>query len=166
MLETDLTPPVSPKTIYLKDYRAPQFLVPSIRLNAKLENQGATITSVLDIERQGHSNEPLVLDGEKLSLEYLKIDGEKLDESRYTLTDLALTIDDVPDRFSLEVQTTLKPQLNTELSGLYQSSGNFCTQCEAEGFRRITYFPDRPDVLSVYDVTITADKSSCSRVTI
>jgi len=130
-------------------------------LNAKLENQGATITSVLDIERQGHSNEPLVLDGEKLSLEYLKIDGEKLDESRYTLTDLTLTIDDVPDRFSLEVQTTLKPQLNTELSGLYQSSGNFCTQREAEGFRRITYFPDRPDVLSVYDVTITADKSSC-----
>jgi len=161
MLENDLAPSTSSTTVYLKDYRAPSFLVPALSLNAELGSDTTTITATLIVERQEDGNEALVLDGEKMELASLKIDGEIVAESQYTLTGEALTISNVPDKFSLEIQTKLQPHLNTELSGLYQSSGNFCTQCEAEGFRRITYFPDRPDVLSVYDVTITADKSSC-----
>ncbi|MGK0375804.1 MAG: aminopeptidase N [Arenicella sp.] len=161
MLETDLAPSMSPTTVYLKDYQAPEFLVPTISLNATLGKELTTIIATLSLERRTKGQEPLVLDGEKLTLVTLKIDGTVLDESQYVLTNETLTIADVPDAFSLEIQTTLKPHLNTELSGLFQSSGNFCTQCEAEGFRRITYFPDRPDVLSVYDVTITADKTDC-----
>ncbi|MFT6406760.1 MAG: aminopeptidase N [Arenicella sp.] len=161
MLETDFAPSMSPSTVYLKDYQAPQFLVPTISLTAELGNERAIITTILRIERQGKGNEPLILDGEKLTLKHLKIDGKRLDDSQYSCSDETLTIVDVPDFFSLEIQTKLEPHLNTELSGLYRSSGNFCTQCEAEGFRRITYFPDRPDVLSVYDVTISADKTVC-----
>ncbi|MBL4673259.1 MAG: aminopeptidase N [Arenicella sp.] len=161
MLETDLAPSINPTTVYLKDYQAPKFLVPTISLDAELGKELTTITATLRLERHGGGNEPLVLDGEKVTLKSLKIDGILLDESQYTLSKEALTVVDVPDCFSLEIQTSLQPHLNTELSGLFQSSGNFCTQCEAEGFRRITYFPDRPDVLSVYDVTITADKTTC-----
>ncbi|MFT4636517.1 MAG: aminopeptidase N [Arenicella sp.] len=161
MLETDIAPSNNSTTVYLKDYQAPVFLVPKISLNAELGKELTTITTILSVERQGKGNEPLILDGEKLALEYLKIDGMLVDPKQYIRTDEELTIVDVPDSFSLEIQTTLQPHLNTELSGLYQSSGNFCTQCEAEGFRRITYFPDRPDVLSVYDVTISANKTAC-----
>ncbi len=161
MLENDLAPQQKPKTVYLIDYQAPDFLVPKISLNAELGKELTTITVVLEIERQGTHELPLVLNGEKLALEYIKINGEPLAEDQYGLSEEHLSIADVPNEFNLEIQTKLQPHLNTELSGLYQSSGNFCTQCEAEGFRRITYFPDRPDVLSIYDVTITADKSTC-----
>jgi len=161
MLESDLTPSSSPKTIYLKDYQPPRFLVPKLSMVANLGEEEATITTTLKLERHAGMDGPLVLDGEKMRLEYLKIDGELLEANRYVISDEALTLANVPDKFSLEIQTKLQPHLNTELSGLYRSSGNFCTQCEAEGFRRITYFPDRPDVLSVYDVTIIADKTAC-----
>ncbi len=161
MLESDLTPSSSPKTVYLKDYQAPTFLVPKLSMIAHLGEEEATITTTLNIEQRTGVDGPLVLDGEKIRLEYLKIDGELLEANRYEISEEALTIANVPSKFSLEIQTKLQPHLNTELSGLYRSSGNFCTQCEAEGFRRITYFPDRPDVLSVYDVTIIADKTAC-----
>jgi len=161
MLENDLAPSTNPTTVYLTDYRTPDFLVPTLSLKAELDSEATTITATTVFERQGGGDAPLVLNGEKLTLEYLKVDGLLVDAADYTLTSETLTINNVPDKFSLEVQTTLQPRSNTELSGLFQSSGNFCTQCEAEGFRRITYFPDRPDVLSVYDVTIVANKASC-----
>jgi len=161
MLENDLAPSTNPTTVYLTDYRTPDFLVPTLSLKAELDSEATTITATMVFERQGDGDAPLVLNGEKLTLEYLKVDGLLVDAADYTLTSETLTIKNVPDKFSLEVQTTLQPRSNTELSGLFQSSGNFCTQCEAEGFRRITYFPDRPDVLSVYDVTIVANKASC-----
>jgi aminopeptidase N len=104
---------------------------------------------------------PLILNGEKVALKRLSLNGVVLNDSDYHVNDSGLRLDDVPQQFELKIETELQPHLNTELSGLYQSSGNFCTQCEAEGFRRITYFLDRPDVLSVYTVRMTANKSSC-----
>ena len=161
MLENDLSPSTAPSTVYLKDYQVPDFLVPTISLTAELGRDSTTITTLMSVKRQGVSSAPLILNGEKLTLAHIKLDGVSLTESDYILTSDTLTIENVPDAFSLEIKTSLQPHLNTELSGLYQSSGNFCTQCEAEGFRRITYFPDRPDVLSVYDVNIIADKATC-----
>ena len=161
MLETDLSPSVDDNTVYLKDYRAPEFLIPRIALDADLGVDRTLITSVLSVERSSESGaESLVLNGEKMELGYIRLNDQVLTEDDYILEDASLTILNVPDKFKLEIQTELQPHLNTELSGLYQSSGNFCTQCEAEGFRRITYFLDRPDVLSVYDVRIKADKKA------
>ena len=164
MLESDLSPLNTPKTIYLKDYAAPNFLVPSVSIDAQLGDEDTLISTTLEIQRNlsngASANAPLVLDGEKLSLVSLSIDNKVLGQDEYTIEDQRLIIDQVADKFRLEIKTKLQPHLNTELSGLYQSSGNFCTQCEAEGFRRITYFPDRPDVLSVYDVCITANKKN------
>ena len=119
------------------------------------------MVALLEVTRNTPGNGPLVLDGEKLELVSAALDGKQLEESDYDLDDTSLTIHEVPASFRLEVKTKLQPHLNTELTGLYRSSGNFCTQCEAEGFRRITYFPDRPDVLSVYTVKMTADKKTC-----
>jgi aminopeptidase N len=161
MLENELSPPTGPTTVYLKDYQAPVFLVPTLSIHAELGRETSVITTRLNIERQGTGSEPLVLDGEKICLVSLMLDGERLGEERYSLGDHKLTIMDVPNRFCLEIKTSMQPHLNTQLSGLYQSSGNFCTQCEAEGFRRITYFPDRPDILSIYEVTVSADKALC-----
>jgi aminopeptidase N len=104
---------------------------------------------------------PLVLDGEDLTLESLTLDGKALSPGDYELQNGSLTIPRVPERpFTLEMVTTCDPEANTELSGLYLSSGTYCTQCEPEGFRRITYFLDRPDVLAVYTVRIEAERDT------
>ena len=103
---------------------------------------------------------PLKLDGDGLTLVSLKLDGEPLAADRYAATPDGLTIPQPPNRpFTLEIETLVDPTANTQLSGLYRSSGTYCTQCEAEGFRRITYFPDRPDVMAVYTTRIEADKA-------
>ena len=161
MLENDLSPTASNTTIYLKDYQVPDFLIDSVKLNAQLGKTETLITATLLIRRNGGHSKSLVLDGEKMQLVGLKLNGQNLGDSDYSINEHSLTIKKVPNDFVLEIQTQLQPHLNTELSGLYQSSGNFCTQCEAEGFRRITYFLDRPDVLATYDVTITASKKDC-----
>ncbi len=161
MLENDFSTPTNPSTVYLKDYQKPDFLVPNINLNIVLADETTHVIASLHIVRQGDPSAPLVLDGEKMSLVLIKLDTQVLSKQRYFVDAERLVIEGVPDEFELEIHTELKPQLNTELSGLYRSSGNYCTQCEAEGFRRITYFPDRPDVLSEYRVTITADRNSC-----
>lgn len=164
MLENDLAPTSSPKTVYLEDYTVPDFLVPRISLDAQLGKNESLITATLELVRNPKSQNQtaaLELDGEKVELVSLVLDGKALSEEDYSISDQGLKIQGVSDQFSLEIKTKLQPHLNTELSGLYQSSGNFCTQCEAEGFRRITYFPDRPDVLSVYTVKLTADKDTC-----
>ncbi|MEI8359204.1 MAG: M3 family metallopeptidase, partial [Deltaproteobacteria bacterium] len=102
---------------------------------------------------------PLVLDGDGLSLVSLKIDGAVLTPENYIATPDQLTIPQVPNqRFTLEIETLVDPTANLQLSGLYRSSGTYCTQCEAEGFRRITYFPDRPDVMAVYTTRIEAER--------
>ncbi len=150
----------SPTTIYLKDYTQPAYWITDVDLVFNLEEEQTQVTSTLSVSKNKSisGNHPLVLQGEKLSLESVSVDGELLQASKYTVTDTDLTIHSVPDAFTLEIKTTTKPQENTSLEGLYKSSGNFCTQCEAEGFRKITYFLDRPDVMAKFTTTIFADK--------
>lgn len=150
-----------PQTIYLKDYQVPPFLVDHVDLRFELFEEGARVHSTLTIRRNPDSKggQPLQLDGDTLELVELQLDGQPLSASAYQATPSELEIPDVPDTFTLVVVTWLHPQDNTRLEGLYKSSGMFCTQCEAEGFRRITYFPDRPDVMATYRSRVEADKA-------
>jgi len=161
MLENDLSPVTGDPTIYLKDYTAPDFAIAKVSLDFKLGASHTEVNAEMHFTKTTDHQRPLRLDGEKLALEGLKLNGVAVDDDAFAVDQTGLTIFKLPEEFTLQIATRLKPHLNTELSGLYQSSGNFCTQCEAEGFRRITYFMDRPDVLSEYEVTITADKASC-----
>jgi aminopeptidase N len=145
-------------TVYLRDYRAPDFLIDDVELLFHLGPGATRVRSRLKCRRNGDHARPLRLDGEALELCRVALDGRDLSGSGYTLTDTALTVPAAGDAFEIEIETLVRPDRNTELSGLYISSGNFCTQCEAEGFRRITYFLDRPDVLATYTTTLVADR--------
>jgi aminopeptidase N len=147
----------TPQPIYLKDYKVPDFAIGTVELTFELEEQRTVVTSRLAVQRTT-SAKNLVLNGEELSLVSVKLNGNVLNEKNYHLTNKLLTIFNVPDQFELEIQNTISPINNTALSGLYVSRHNFCTQCESEGFRRITYFLDRPDVMATYTTTIVADK--------
>lgn len=147
----------APKPTYLKDYCPPLFQIESVNLAFDIDDPLTTVTSKIIFKRDGNHNEPLVLNGEELKLLSLKMDGQNCTD--YTEKDHLLTINSVPDHFTLEIMTEAEPVKNTALSGLYKSGTNFCTQCEAEGFRRITYFLDRPDVLTTYTTEISADKA-------
>ncbi len=152
-----------PRSIYLKDYLPPAYLIENVELWFDLYEQGARVRSRLEIVRNPQAKgQPniLQLDGVDLELRHLGIDGKALEPGTYALVDEGLQIADVPDTFVLEVETWIKPQENTCLEGLYKSADMFCTQCEAQGFRRITYFIDRPDVMSRFKTTITADQAS------
>ncbi|MFA6283817.1 MAG: aminopeptidase N [Desulfurivibrionaceae bacterium] len=149
-----------PKTILLKDYRPPAYLIEEVALGVDLFEERAQVCSRLVCRRNAPAppDAPLVLQGRKLVLKGITLDGVALTPDQYHFDAETLTIPAVPERFVLEVETELYPQNNTSLDGLYRSSGNFCTQCEAEGFRKITYFLDRPDVLARYEVTISAEQ--------
>ncbi|WP_421621240.1 aminopeptidase N [Alkalilimnicola ehrlichii] len=146
--------------VKLSDYTPPAFRVEHIDLYFSLGEEYTRVRSRMRLCRAEGTDPhtPLHLDGEALELEALYLDGQALAIDDYLLTRQGLTIERVPDRFELEVHTLLRPQDNTALSGLYRSGGMFCTQCEAEGFRRITYYPDRPDVLSRFTTTVEADR--------
>ena len=149
------------KTTFLKDYIPPSFLINRVELTFKLNENLTQVNSRLAITRNSISenkNKPLVLQGENCELIFIKLDGRLLSNSDYQLKGNELSIFQVPDQFNLEIENRIKPKENTALSGLYVSRGIFCTQCEADGFRRITYFLDRPDVLARYTTTIIADK--------
>ncbi|MGD1956729.1 MAG: aminopeptidase N [Sphingomonadales bacterium] len=155
----------TPQPIYLKDYSAPVFTARHIALDFKLDPKETQVVSKTTYERpqnnEGDGPPVLRLHGSHQVLKWVKLDGALLDSERYSLSDEALEIADVPDSFELEICSTNCPEENTALTGLYISGGNYCTQCEAEGFRRITYFLDRPDVMATYDVRIEADKAAC-----
>lgn len=159
----------APVIKYLKDYKKPTYLVDNIQLDFNLDNVGldTIVRSKLTMLADCAKGTPLVLDGEMLELLHgsLKVGGVVVPEHLFSVTDDALTIDagalpTTPGPFLVETAVRIKPAENTALSGLYMSTTNYCTQCEAEGFRRITYFPDRPDVMAKYNVRITAPKSS------
>src|SRR5690606_2885941 len=147
-----------PQAIYLKDYRPPAYQVERLELAFDLHETATRVTARLSLTA-AERGAPLRLDGEDCKLLSLSLDGKPLPEDAYQLDDKSLTIAAPPERFELTVETEIDPSSNTRLEGLYLSGGTFCTQCEAEGFRRITYFPDRPDVLTRYRVTIRADKT-------
>ena len=158
----------APQEKYRLDYTAPPFWTKEVDMNVALSSDGvATVTTSITVERaDGNQDEDFVLDGEAMVLNSISIDGSALDASAYEVTDEQLIIKASTlagkDRFTLDTDVTpIKPEDNTELSGLYRSDSMYCTQCEAEGFRRITYFQDRPDVMAVYKVRIEADKDSC-----
>lgn len=155
-MRTDTAQPVR-----LKDYRPPDWLVETVALDISLHPTQTKVRSMLSLKPNPEAAAaPLVLDGDGLTLTSLKLDGITLSAENYVAAPDSLTIPQVPNRpFMLEIETLVDPTANTQLSGLYQSSGTFCTQCEAEGFRRITYFPDRPDVMSVYTTRIEASKT-------
>ncbi len=150
-----------PQTIRLQDYTGPAFTIHHVDLTFDLEPSATKVEAVLDIERQtDRDGVPLVLDGENMVLDGVALDGREIDRAGFSVTDEDLTIPGVPDKFKLTIRTTIDPKANTALEGLYQSKSAYCTQCEPEGFRRITYFLDRPDVMATYKVTIRADKKA------
>lgn len=148
------------KPIYLKDYRPPSFLIDTVHIHIDLYEEETCVKTVLSLQRNSKikTSEPLILNGEVMSLKRIALNGQVLLPADFKIDSSSLTIFFVPDKFILETEVIIKPQENTQLSGLYKSRGNFCTQCEPNGFRRITYFLDRPDVLARYTTTITADK--------
>ena len=151
-------------TIYRQDYQPPAYLVDSVWLQFDLDADSTRVRSRLEVRRNPASSAPSgswSLDGEQLELLAVRLDGVPLAASDLQCDAKALVLQGLPDAFSLEIDTRINPAANTELSGLYLSSGVFCTQCEAEGFRRITYFPDRPDVLARYRVVIRAERDMC-----
>ncbi|MES2856959.1 MAG: aminopeptidase N, partial [Bdellovibrionota bacterium] len=152
----------TPQAILLKDYRQPDFWIPEVHLTFELGEEETRVTSKLFLERNSSQPESksaaLVLNGEKLKLISASIDGRKLGEAEYEVTPEGLRIKSVPDRFELETIVAIEPQKNLAFDGLYKTSGMFCTQCEAEGFRKITYFLDRPDVMASFKVTVRGDK--------
>jgi aminopeptidase N len=148
------------KTIYLKDYQQPAFWVDTVDLQFDLYDDHALVTStVVYVKNTGSGLDQLELFGSELELEKISINGYDLSAMDYDLTDEGLTLSNLANEFTLEIVTKIYPQKNTSLEGLYQSSGNFCTQCEAQGFRKITYFLDRPDVMGKFTTTIRADKN-------
>ena len=156
----------APSPTRLADYRPPEFLVDTIELIFDLEPDDTSVAAQLHLRRNpearraGDGPPPLRLDGDELELLSIALDGKPLAPGDYRLDpEGALFIDQPPDQLTLDITTRIHPERNTALSGLYLSGGNFCTQCEPEGFRRITYFPDRPDVMARYSVTIRADKA-------
>ncbi len=144
------------------DYRPPAFLVDAVDLRFELDPAATLVHAMLTLRRNpaAGADEALWLDGEALELVSIALDGTPLDRARYALQPHGLRIDAMPDTATLAIATRVNPTANTELSGLYISGGSYFTQCEAEGFRRITYFPDRPDVMARYTVTIEADRAS------
>ena len=151
----------APQPIQLKDYTPPAFLVDKVDLTFELESTYARVSSRLVLHRNPAAavGAPLVLHGRELELESIKVDGEALDASRYTIAGEEMTVLGVADNAIVEIVTISHPEKNTSLNGLYRSGGNFYTQCEAEGFRKITWYPDRPDVMARFTTTIIADRA-------
>lgn len=148
---------MSKNTIYLSDYKAPNFQLKTVDLTVDLYAEYALVTNEMQLVRT--SPGPLCLYGDELALESIALDEHALSTDAYVLEGKNLVFETCPDAFVLKIVTRLRPQDNTALSGLYRADKIFCTQCEAEGFRRITYFLDRPDVLAVYTTRISANKA-------
>jgi aminopeptidase N len=154
----------APREVRLADYAPPAFLVDTVDLTFELDEVATKVTARLVVRRNPASTDrtaPLRLDGQNVTLRRLACDGEALSANQYHLDERTLTIPEAPDACTLTIETQLAPQDNTELSGLYVSNHSYFTQCEAEGFRRITCFPDRPDVMARYTTTIIADRARC-----
>ncbi len=162
MLPRDVVTPVKRRL----DYRPPAFLVDTLELEFDLDPEATTVTARLAFRRNPFApaedrGGPLVLDGEQQFDVRVELDDTPVPPARLDLGERTLTLLDAPDAGTLTVRSNIAPVRNVALEGLFLSSGVFCTQCESEGFRRITYFPDRPDVLARYTVTVRADPAAC-----
>lgn len=149
-----------PQTVYLKDYQAPNYFIEEVELDFDLHEGYAIVKSELRIRHNRHStnkSRDLILYGEELTLLEISINGTKLSPEDYILTPQNLILHNAPEAFELQTTVKIYPEKNTALSGLYRVQDTYCTQCEAQGFRRITYFLDQPDILSQYSTKITAN---------
>jgi len=152
------------KEVRRSDYAPPDFWIERVDLVFQLDRERTRVRARLTGRRNEAANagrRPLVLAGEDLELHLLRLNGSDLVIGEFEVTETSLIVPEVPDRFELETEVEIRPRDNTRLSGLYLSSGIFCTQCEAEGFRRITYFLDRPDVMARFTVRIEAERARC-----
>ncbi|CAF2081840.1 unnamed protein product [Brassica rapa] len=152
----------APKEIFLKDYTKPDYYFETVDLSFSLGEEKTIVSSLIKVSpRVKGSSAPLVLNGHDLKLLSVKVEGKLLKEGDYKLDSRHLTLPSLPakESFVLEIDTEIYPHKNTSLDGLYKSSGNFCTQCEAEGFRKITFYQDRPDIMAKYTCRVEADKS-------
>ena len=147
----------APKLVRRDDYRPPDWLIDQVELHFDIQESFVEVRSQLDIRRSSEHERPLVLDGRHMRLQAVYLDGHLQEESAYQLDDSSLTLTGLPPKARLEIHTRIDPSSNTALEGLYAAGDMLCSQCEAHGFSRITYFPDRPDVLAKYRVTIEAD---------
>ncbi|EKO5216648.1 aminopeptidase N [Vibrio parahaemolyticus] len=147
----------APQAKYRKDYQAPSHTITEIDLTFDLYDNDTIVTALSTVVQKGEST-TLELDGEGLELRSVKVNGE--DWAHHEVKEASLVLSDLPAEFELEIITKIDPEANTALEGLYKSGGAFCTQCEAEGFRRITYYLDRPDVLAKYTTKVIADKAT------
>jgi aminopeptidase N len=150
--------------IYRKDYQVPAFLISELSLDFILGESDCVVKAKSAFQENpaaAKSSSELFLNGENLELLSIALDGNELLPDQYRLAEDGLTLLQVPDQFTLEIKTRIYPDQNTALEGLYRSSGNFCTQCEAEGFRKITYYLDRPDVMARFTTRIEADRTRC-----
>ncbi len=150
-------------TVLRSAYRPPHYLVDTISLEFDLRPDDTRVRATSRLRRldPDSGTTPLLLDGEALELLNIRINGRDLEPQEYRLTDTGLEVLNPPLMFELCIDTRINPQANTSLSGLYRSNGNFFTQCEAQGFRRITFYPDRPDVMARFQVTVRADRNAC-----
>jgi aminopeptidase N len=149
----------TPQTIYRKDYTPPSYWVDTVEMGFDLDPEITRVATRLTMRRNPESRtKSLMLYGDSVDLVQLRMNGKELTKRGYILANGVLEIPNAPDEVTLEIETAIHPSSNTSLMGLYVSNGNFFTQCEAEGFRKITYFPDRPDVMAKYTVMLRADK--------
>jgi len=151
----------TPKEVFLKDYKSPDYYFDTVDLKFSLGEEKTIVCSKITVYPSVEgSTSPLVLDGQDMKLVSIKVNGKELKEEDFHLDSRHLTLSSPPSgKFTLEIVNEICPQKNTSLEGLYKSSGNFCTQCEAEGFRKITFYQDRPDIMAKYTCRIEADKS-------
>ena len=146
-----------PQAKYRHDYRAPDYQITDIDLTFDLDAEKTVVTAVSQVVRHGASDAPLRLNGEDLTLVSIHVNDELWTE--YKEEEGALVINQLPERFTLRIVNEISPAANTALEGLYKSGDALCTQCEAEGFRHITWYLDRPDVLARFTTKIIADKT-------
>lgn len=150
------------KTILLRDYKPYPFIIEHLDLEFNLDTEVTRVKSKIKFKARNVSEiESMLLNGEHLKLHQIKVNGIELEEDAYELTDKFIRILHMPESGVVEVVTTINPKSNTRLSGLYISNNIYCSQCESEGFRAITFYPDRPDVLSTYTVKVIANKAAC-----
>ena len=150
-----------PQVIYLKDYQAPEYLIDETHLTFELFEDHSLVHAQLVMRRnpaRGAGLPPLVLDGQQLELLSVQLDDQTLATGDYQVDDDSLTVQPKAERFTLDTSVKIHPESNTALEGLYKSGKMFCTQCEAEGFRKITYYLDRPDVMSKFTTTVIAEQ--------
>jgi len=155
-----------PKPVLLREYKKPDYLIDNIFLSFELHSTKTKVCTKMDVRRNPDVEKktelpPLLLTGEEITLNSVSLDGKKLSSSDYVLGEDTLQIKNVPNKFVLEIENTIDPEGNKALDGLYKSGNIFCTQNEPEGFRRITYYLDRPDVMAKFTTKIIADKKSC-----